>query len=67
MLSRGSLWGAADRPTVLALWALSDERFLRAHDAELVSFRVGQDSPGLSAGLPDADPTRPEREKAVIS
>ena len=51
--------------TVLVLWALSDERFLRAHDAELVSFRIGQDSPGLSAGLPDVDPARPEREKAV--
>jgi hypothetical protein len=27
--------------------------------------RVGQDSPGLSAGLPDAGPARPERQKAV--
>ena len=67
MLSRGSLWGAADRPTVLALWALSDERFLRAHHAELVSLGVGQDSPGLSGGLPDVFMARPEREKAVIS
>jgi hypothetical protein len=32
-----------------------DERFLRAHDSELVSLRVGQDSPGLSAGLADVD------------
>jgi hypothetical protein len=42
-----------------------DERFLRAHDSELVSLRVGQDSPGLSAGLADVDPTRPEHTKAV--
>ena len=26
---------------------------------------IGQDSPGLSAGLPDVDPARPERKKAV--
>ena len=45
--------------------ALTDERFLRAHDTELVSLRVGQDSPGLSAGLPDVDPAGPERKKAV--
>src|SRR5919204_6999503 len=45
--------------------ALSDERFLRAHDAELVSLRVGKDSPGLSATLPDVHPARPERDKAV--
>ena len=45
--------------------ASSDERFLRAHDAELVSLRVGQDSPGFSAGLADAGPARPERKKAV--
>jgi len=42
-----------------------DERFLRAHDSELVSLRVGQDSPGLSAGLADVDPARPEHAKAV--
>ena len=42
-----------------------DERFLRAHYAELVSLRIGQHSPGLSAGLPHVDPARPEREKAV--
>jgi len=35
------------------------------HDAELVSLRVGKDSPRLSAGLPDVDPARPERNKAV--
>ena len=38
---------------------------LRAHYAELVSLRVGQDRPGLSAGLPDVDPARPERHKTV--
>jgi hypothetical protein len=32
---------------------------------ELVSLRVGQDSPGFSAGLADVDPARPERKKAV--
>ena len=36
-----------------------------AHHAELVSLGVGQDSPGLSAGLPYIDPARPEREKPV--
>ena len=45
--------------------ALTDERFLRAHDAELVSLRVGKDSPGLGAGLPDVDLTSPERKEAV--
>ena len=45
--------------------ALTGERFLRAHYAELVSLRVGQDSPGLSAGLPDVDPARPECKKAI--
>src|SRR6266581_4925717 len=45
--------------------ALTDERFLRAHHAELVALRVGQDSPGLSAGLPDVDPARPECKKAI--
>src|SRR6266571_5812262 len=45
--------------------ALTDERFLRAHYAELVSLRVGQDSPGLSAGLPDVGPARPECKKAI--
>ena len=34
-------------------------------DAELVSLRIGQDSLGLSVGLADVDPARPEREKAV--
>jgi hypothetical protein len=34
-------------------------------DAELVSLRIGQDSPGLSVGLADAGPARPEGEKAV--
>ena len=47
------------------LAASPDERFLRAHDAELVSLRVGKDSPGLSAGLADAGPARPEPKKAV--
>src|SRR6266568_5412281 len=45
--------------------ALTGERFLRAHYAELVSLRVGQDSPGLSAGLPDVGPARPECKKAI--
>jgi len=45
--------------------ALADERFLGAHYAELVIFRVGKDSPGFSAGLSDVYPARPEREKAV--
>jgi hypothetical protein len=39
--------------------------FLRAHHAELVSLRVGQDGPGLSAGLADVDRACPERDKAV--
>jgi hypothetical protein len=34
-------------------------------DAELVSLRIGKDNPGLSAGLADADPARPERNKAA--
>jgi hypothetical protein len=38
---------------------------LRTHDAELVSLRIGQDSPGFSARLPDVDPARSEGEKAV--
>jgi len=29
------------------------------------SLRIGQDSPRLSTGLPDVDPARPERKKAV--
>jgi len=45
--------------------SLTDERFLRAHDAELVSLRVGKDSPGFSASLADAGPACPERKKAV--
>ena len=44
---------------------LADERVLRAYDAELVALWVGKDGPGLGAGLPDVDPLRPEREKAV--
>jgi hypothetical protein len=42
-----------------------DERFLRAHHTELVTLRVGKDSPGLSAGLSDVYPARPQREKAA--
>ena len=38
-------------------------RPLRAHYAELVPLRVGKDSPGLSAGLPDIYPARPQRKK----
>jgi hypothetical protein len=38
---------------------------LRANHAELVSLRIGEDRPGLCAGLPDVDPARPEREKAL--
>src|SRR5262249_57308788 len=45
--------------------ALTGERLLRAHHAELVSLRVGQDGPGLSAGLPDVNPAGPECKKAV--
>ena len=45
--------------------ALTDESLLRAHYAELVSLRIGKDSPGLSAGLPDVDSACPERKKAV--
>src|SRR5208282_1783035 len=45
--------------------ALTDECFLRAHHAELVSLGVGQDSPGFSAGLPDVGAARSEREEAV--
>src|SRR5450759_5943938 len=44
---------------------LGGERLLRAYHAEFVALRVGQDHPGLSAGLPDVDPARPEREKAL--
>jgi hypothetical protein len=44
--------------------ALTDERFLRSHYAELVSLGVGKDRPGLSAGMADVDPARPERKKA---
>src|SRR5437773_3301005 len=36
-----------------------------AHDAELVSLRAGQDSPGLSLSLSDVDPAWPERQQAV--
>ena len=50
---------------VLSAEPLTDESFLRAHYAELVSLRIGKDSPGLSAGLADVDPARPERKKAV--
>ncbi len=50
---------------VLSAAALTDESLLRAHYAELVSPRIGKDSPGLSAGLPDVDSARPERKKAV--
>ena len=45
--------------------ALTDERFLQPHDAELVSLRVGENGPGLGAGLPDVDRARPERQKTV--
>ena len=45
--------------------ALAGERLFRAHDAELIPLRVGQDGPGLGAGLPDVDPARPERKQAV--
>src|SRR5215469_10490715 len=45
--------------------ALTDERFLRSHYAELVSLGVGENGPGLGAGLPDVDPARPECKKTV--
>jgi hypothetical protein len=44
---------------------LTDERLLRAHDAELVYLKIGQDGTGFSAGLPDVGPARPEGKKAV--
>ena len=50
---------------VLSIDPLTDECFLRAHYAELVSLRVGQNGPGLGAGLTDVHPARPERKKAV--
>src|SRR5262249_49504993 len=45
--------------------AVTDERLLRAHGAELVYLRIGQDGPGFSAGLPAVGPVRPEGKKAV--
>jgi hypothetical protein len=42
-----------------------DERLLRADHAELVTLRVSQHNPGLCAGLPDIDPARSERQKAL--
>ena len=39
--------------------ALTGERCLRAHHAELVSLGISEDSPGFSAGLPDVDTARP--------
>ncbi len=54
----GSVWGSRCR-------ASSDERFLWAHYAELVSLRAGKDSPGVSAGLADVDPACPKRKEAV--
>src|SRR6202035_1816327 len=57
---------AADRVCLrFSVLSPSDERFLRAHYAELVSLRVGKGSPEFSAGLADVGPARPEREKAV--
>jgi hypothetical protein len=44
---------------------LTDECFLRAHNTELITFGVGEDSPGLGAGLSDVYPARPERKKTV--
>jgi len=46
---------------VLSIDPLTDECFLRAHYAELVSLRVGKDRPGLAARLPDVHPACPER------
>jgi hypothetical protein len=45
--------------------ALTDERLLRAHDAELVSLRIGLDGPGFSAGLPMSARRAPRGKKAV--
>jgi CheY-like chemotaxis protein len=41
---------------------LADEGPFRTHHAELVAFRVGEDGPGLGAGLPDVHPpsTKPK-------
>src|SRR5262249_34896965 len=41
---------------------LSNERFLRAQDAELVPLGVGEHGPRLRAALPDIDPACAERE-----
>src|SRR5437016_2646956 len=60
--SRDLSWDGACAPQYPAL---AGERFFRAHYAELVSLRVGQDGPGFSAGLPDVDPARPQRKKAI--
>jgi hypothetical protein len=40
----------------------SNERFLRAQDAELVALGVGEHGPRLRAALPDIDPACAERE-----
>src|SRR6266566_7731627 len=45
--------------------ALTDERLLRPHHAELISLRIGENYPGLSASLPDIDPACPERKKTA--
>src|SRR5215470_14978903 len=44
--------------------ALAGKRFLRAHNAELVSLWVGKDSPGLGARLADVRAARPQRKEA---
>src|ERR1700722_5569195 len=42
-----------------------DERCLRAHHAELVSLRVGQDCPRFAAGLADGDSDGAQRLQAA--
>jgi hypothetical protein len=44
---------------------LVDERCLRTHDAEFVSFGIGQYRPRLIAGLADVDPARAESDEPL--
>jgi len=53
------------RGTLRRCTASAGERFLRPHDAELVSLQVGEHCPGLGAGLPDVDRACPQRNEPV--
>jgi hypothetical protein len=44
-----------------------DEGCFRAHDAEFVSLRIGENGPGFVAGLPDVDPAGAEPPVAARS